>query len=138
MPSSSIEFPYRTRLEGGMKFQVPVVLAELPTPRGLYPLRLLLDSGADCTMLSRALGELAGLDVLSLPKINVKGIAGQSVTVYRGSVTLRIANLTVPSIPCLYSDSAASQFLLGREGFFDLFNITFDNRRKKTILTPLF
>ncbi len=138
MPSSSIEFPYRTRIEGGVTLLTPVVLAELPTPYGVYPLRMLVDSGADCTMLSRALGELAGLDVLSLPKINARGIAGQSVEVYRGSVTLRIGDLHLPPIPCLYSDAVNSQLLLGREGFFDLFNITFDNRRKKVVLTPLF
>jgi len=138
MPSPSIEFPYRTRLEGGATFLVPVVLAELPTSHGVYPIRLLLDSGADCTMLSRALGELAGIDVTSLPKVNVKGIAGQSVEVYRGTVRLRIAKLVLPSIPCLYVDSMMNPLLLGREGFFDLFNITLDNRRKRTVLTPLF
>jgi hypothetical protein len=138
MPSPSIEFPYRTRLEGGATVLVPVILAELPTPYGVYPIRLLLDSGADCTMLSRALGELAGIDVTSLPKVNVKGIAGQSVEVYRGTVSLRIANLQLSSIPCLYVESMMTPLLLGREGFFDLFNITLDNRRKKTVLTPSF
>jgi hypothetical protein len=138
MPSPSIEFPYRTRLEGGAAFLVPVILAELPTPCGVYPIRLLLDSGADCTMLSRALGELAGMDVASLPKVSVKGIAGQSVEVYRGTVDLRIANLQLPPIPCLYVESMMNPLLLGREGFFDLFNIFLDNRRRKVVLTPLF
>jgi len=137
MPSLSIEFPYRTRLEGGATVPVPVILAELPTPYGVYPIRLLLDSGADCTMMSRALGELAGIDVPSLPKVNVKGIAGQSVEVHRGSVGLRIAKLVLPPIPCLYVESTMNPLLLGRDGFFDLFNITLDNRRKKTVLTPL-
>ncbi|HVM60650.1 MAG TPA: retropepsin-like aspartic protease [Verrucomicrobiae bacterium] len=138
MPSPSTEFPYRTRLESGVSVLVPVVLAELPTPYGVFPIRLVLDSGADCTMLSRALGELAGIDVSSLPRTKVKGIAGQSVEARRGTVRLRIGGLQVPSIPCLYVESKMSPLLLGREGFFDLFNITLDNRRKKTVLTPLF
>jgi hypothetical protein len=138
MPSSSIDFPYRSRVEPGAAVLVPVVLAELPTPLGIYPLRLLVDSGADCTMLSRALGDLAGITVRSLPKTKVKGIAGQSLDVYRGTVSLCIANLNLPPIACLYLDLDNAPLLLGREGFFDLFNITFDNRRKKTVLTPLF
>jgi hypothetical protein len=138
MPLPSIEFPYRKRLEGGATVLVPVILAELPTSYGIYPIRLLLDTGADCTMLSRALGELAGMDVPSLSKVNVKGIAGQSVEVYRGTVSLRIAKLVLPPIPCLYVESMMNPLLLGREGFFDLFNITLDNRRKRTVLTPLF
>lgn len=138
MPRSSIEFPYRTRLEGAATFLVPVVLAELPTSHGVYPIRLLLDSGADYTMLSRTLGELAGINVKSLPKMTVKGIAGQSTEVRRGMVSLRIGALNLPPIPCLYVESMASPLLLGREGFFDLFNITLDNHHKKVVLTPLF
>ena len=88
-------------------------------------------------MLSKALGELAGIDVSSLPKTNVKGIAGQSMGVHRGTVRLRIGGLDLPPIPCLYADSDKMPLLLGREGFFDLFNVTFDNRRKKTVLTSL-
>ena len=137
MPSSSIEFPYRRRVEGGATFLVPVVLAELPTSHGVYPIRMLLDSGADYTMLSKALGELAGIDVASLPKTKVKGIAGQLVEVHRGTVRLHIGGLDLPPFPCMYVESMKSPLLLGREGFFDLFNVTFDNRRKKTVLTPL-
>ena len=138
MPSSSIEFPYRQRIESGLTVLTPVVLAELPTPYGRYPLRLLLDSGADCTMLSRALGELAGIDVTSLPRTKVKGVGRQAIEVFRGTVSLRIGHLDLPPIPCLYFDSETAPLLLGREGFFDSFNITFDNRRKKVVLSPLF
>jgi len=97
-----------------------------------------MDSGADCTMLSRALGELAGINVASLPKTSVKGIGGQSIEVHRGTVRLHISAIHLPPISCLYVDSMNSPLLLGREGFFDLFSITLDNRRKRTVLTPLF
>jgi hypothetical protein len=43
----------------------------------------------------------------------------------------------LPLIPHIYVDSDHAPLLLGREGFFDLFNITLDSRRKKVVLVPL-
>jgi hypothetical protein len=89
-------------------------------------------------MLPRYIGQLIGLDFTHLPTRHVSGIEGRSIVSFRASVQLRIAKLLLPAVPCIYVDSDHAPLLLGREGFFDLFNITFDNRRKKTVLTPLF
>jgi len=89
-------------------------------------------------MLPRTVGHLIGLDFARLPKLTVTGIGEQSIRGFKASVRLRIAKLLLPHIPCLYVDSDHAPLLLGREGFFDLSNITFDSRRKKVVLTPLF
>ena len=89
-------------------------------------------------MLQKSHGELLGLNFSRLPTLTVKGIEGRGIRAYKGTVTLRLAGRPLPPIPCLYADSDKTPLLLGREGFFDLFNITFDNRRKKIVLTPLF
>jgi hypothetical protein len=135
--SASIEFPYLARRDAGRWRHFPVITAEILLTHGVYPLRFLFDSGADCTMLQKSHGELLGLDFKRLPSVIVRGIAGGGIKAYRSSVTLRIDKRVLPPIPCLYADSDTTPLLLGREGFFDLFNITLDNRRKKTVLTPL-
>ena len=89
-------------------------------------------------MLQKSHGELLGLNFSRLPTLTVKGIEGRGIRAYKSTVTLRLAGHLLPPIPCLYADSDKTPLLLGREGFFDLFNITFDNRRKKIVLTPLF
>ena len=89
-------------------------------------------------MLPRSLGELAGADLEKLPSRTVTGVEGRGVKAYLGKVRLRIAGLLLPPIPCLYGAAAKTPLLLGREGFFDLFDIKFDNRRKKVVLTKLF
>ena len=135
MPSSSIELPFAVRRDGVL---FPGILADVPTPYGVFPIRLVLDTGADCTMLPRSLGELLGFDFRTLRRMTVTGVENRGIAAHKATVTLRIANLMLPPIPCLYTDSERAPALLGREGFFDLFNITFDNRRKKIVLTPLF
>jgi hypothetical protein len=116
---------------------LPTISAEVQLPLGFHPIRPLVDSGADCTMLPRTIGQLIGLDFARFPRLTVTGIGGQSIRGFKASVRLRIAKRLLPPIPCIYVDSDHAPLLLGREGFFDLFNITFDNRRKKVVLTPL-
>ena len=89
-------------------------------------------------MLPCYVGELIGLNSMHLPKRNVTGIEGRSITGYKAFVRLRIAKLLLPPVPCIYVESDHAPLLLGREGFFDFFNITFDNRRRRTVLMPLF
>ena len=136
--SASIEFPYALRSPRAGSGSYPAVMAEMPTPGGFYPLELLLDSGADCSVLPMALGRLAGVNFRKLPKITVRGIEGRGVRAYQGQVRLRLCGLILPPIPCLYGVADDTPMLLGRDGFFELFNITLDNRRKKTVLRRLF
>jgi hypothetical protein len=117
---------------------IPAIPAEVQLPLGFHPIRPLPDSGADCTMLPRYIGNLIGLNFSRLPTRHISGIEGRTILGFKGTVRLRIVKLSLPPIPCIYVDSDRAPLLIGREGFFDLFNITFDNRRKKVVLTPLF
>ena len=89
-------------------------------------------------MLPKSFGVLAGLDFARLPALHVLGIEGRGLKAFKGPLRLEIAGLTLPPIPCLYTASDRTPLLLGREGFFDLFDILFDNRHKKLVLTRLF
>src|SRR5882724_5111053 len=138
MPSASIEFPYSRRPGRHHIVLIPTIRAEVKLPFGFHPIRPLVDSGADCTMLPRYIGQLIGVDFDNLPTRNITGVEGRAIHGCKTTLQLRIASLVMPPIPCIYVDSDRAPLLIGREGFFDLFNITLDNRRKKTVLTPLF
>lgn len=89
-------------------------------------------------MLPRYIGQLMNVVFDKLPLRSVTGIEGRAIQGHKTTLQLRIASLVLPPIPCLYVDSDGAPLLIGREGFFDLFDITFDNRHKKVVLTPLF
>ena len=98
---------------------------------------MLVDTGADCTMLPRLLGELAGVNFKRLRTLTVMGVEGRGVKAWLGMMRLQIAGLDLPAMPCLYG-SDHTPLLLGRAGFFDLFDVMFDNRHKKVVLPRLF
>src|SRR5579863_8675821 len=115
MSSASIEFPYARRPGRQHIVLIPAIPAEVRLPLGFHPIRPLIDSGADCTMLPRYIGQLIGLDFTGLPTRHVTGIEGRSIIGFRASVQLRIAKSLLPPIPCLYVDSDHAPLLLGRE-----------------------
>ena len=68
-----------------------MVDASIQTLHGIYPARWLLDSGADCTMLPKKVGELIGLDFDCLPTLTVTGIEGRGMKAFKGPLRLQIA-----------------------------------------------
>ncbi len=95
----------------------------------------LVDSGADISMAPRQLCRELGLDWEAGEPINLNGISPKPECVVRARV-LQV-ELLVPDIgfafmiPICFADGDTSQ-LLGREGFFDAFRITFDKQRFTT------
>jgi hypothetical protein len=95
----------------------------------------LVDSGADISMAPRQLCDDLGLDWEDGVPIDLKGISPKPEC----AVLARVfeIELLVPDIgiaffvPICFADGDASQ-ILGREGFFDAFRITFDKRRLTT------
>jgi hypothetical protein len=72
---------------------IPAIPAEVQLPFGFHPIRPLLDSGADCTMFPRYIGNLIGLNFSRLPTRHISGIEGRSVLGFKGNVRLSIATL---------------------------------------------
>jgi hypothetical protein len=95
----------------------------------------LVDSGADISMAPRQLSRELGLDWEAGEPINLKGISPKPECVVRArvfEVELLVPDIGVAfMIPICFADGDASQ-LLGREGFFDAFRITFDKQRLTT------
>jgi predicted aspartyl protease len=100
----------------------------------------LLDSGADFVALSKEMAEVLGLD-LSGPQANCTTPSGAAQTT-ETKVTIKIGRnhesyaLVVP-VKVLLLDSSGTPPLLGRIGFFDEFEITFNQRSEKIYLKRL-
>ncbi|MBN1175739.1 retropepsin-like domain-containing protein [Candidatus Woesearchaeota archaeon] len=96
----------------------------------------LLDSGADLSVISREFAELLGLD-LSGEQEPTFGIGGEANCV-RSTMFVKVSNshehysFHIPVMVIL--DSFDIDILIGRQGFFDEFKITFDQPKKKIIL----
>lgn len=91
-----------------------------------------IDSGADYTLLPYRLGRFLGLDKVASEIREVGGIGGV-IAVRFATVPMRIGNYQF-DCPIAWAQIEHVPFLLGREGVFDRFDITFRQRNKKTIL----
>jgi len=95
----------------------------------------LLDSGADISLAPRQLCDELGLDWEAGEPINLNGISPRpecAVPAKIFEVELLVPDIAVAlTIPVCFADGDTSQ-LLGREGFFDFFRITFDKQRLTT------
>ncbi len=97
----------------------------------------LLDSGADYTVIPVELAELIGVD-LSGSREQTSGVGG---TIYTKKSSMMVGirnaheryNIKVPIHVILKRDSKVPP-LLGREKFFDEFQITFNQKDRKVIL----
>ena len=91
------------------------------------PFEFILDSGADCTMVPRAMAHLTGFTLPSTPNATVSGISGRPISAYTGNMTLKIQNEEFV-VRCLFTVSDRTPFLLGRVDFFSFFSVKFDGR----------
>ena len=86
---------------------------------------VLVDSGADITMLDEALASALGIDLAPIPAEMVGGVGGRT-TARRHDVMIDMCGRWI-SAPVLFSAGQRPQ-LLGRAGVFDRIDITFVHR----------
>jgi len=113
--------------------KVPVALH---TIRGPVLLNFLLDTGADFTMLPKHLASEMGIDLARCPTDRSFGIEGKGMKTYLSAILISIGPHRF-TVRCLFAEREDVPYILGRADLFDRFSITFDNRRKKIILTRL-
>lgn len=132
----SIEFPLS---DVNTKFGViptPLLTIFVLTKFGYQSYQFLFDTGADFTMLPRYMAEDIGVNLQTLPQTRSYGIGDKGIKVYMSNIKIKIATEEL-KIRCLFSEKDTTPFLLGRMDVFSRFNISFDNRRKKVIFTPI-
>jgi predicted aspartyl protease len=123
--------------KGGPPRKTPTIPVTLMGPDDSIDIVAILDSGADISVLPLEVGEQLGLD-LTKNRSPCGGIGGE-VDTAEDHVRIRLAqgheNYTFDIPVKVVLDSSSSiPVLLGREGFFEKFEITFDENREKISL----
>jgi len=96
----------------------------------------IVDSGADISLAPRQLAERIGLNWARGSRISLTGISTQPECSVEGRI--QEAAAFVPdlalnlSLPICFADGDAP-YLIGREGFFDWFNITLEKKKRRTL-----
>jgi len=134
--SMSIEYPLNKVQTALGTVADPTISIEVLTEAGYRFFDFLLDTGADCTMLPKAMASIAGMDLSKCKKATSYGIEGKGVSVYIGKINARIGKYTL-KLKCLFSEEETTPFILGRMGLFSKFNIIFDNKNKKIKLSKI-
>ncbi|MBI2664295.1 retropepsin-like domain-containing protein [Candidatus Woesearchaeota archaeon] len=125
------KIPYRSRIPGDpLRPLIPVEIDNVGT------VLCILDSGADMTTMPMAIGERAGLNVkkLGIPRVSecAHGHEGES---YEVPMKLIVFNESFFLPVNLVKDSKESDpALLGRRGFFDKFQIVFNEAENEVVL----
>ena len=97
------------------------------------PIKFVLDSGADCTMVPRRMAHLVRYSLPAQPDTSVSGIYGGRMPGYSGRIKLQIQSEDF-EVRCVFTQSNRTPFLLGRLDFFSFFNVQFDGRNCHIIL----
>jgi hypothetical protein len=128
-----IEFDYRQeRLRTGeIKFR-PVAKVYLLRTEGEWIAEYFyVDSGADYTLIPYRMGRFLGLERIATEVKEIGGIGGV-VAVRFAAVPMKI-EVHHFDCPIAWAQIERVPFLLGRDGVFEHFDITFRQRNKKTI-----
>ncbi len=99
----------------------------------------ILDSGTDSTLMSEELGFALGIDPSKCEKTPIRGILGQPVEGFMANIKIQVDGFEdYPlDIKATFVPGMGPGVLLGRDDFFDNFEILFLNRRKVFKLTSL-
>jgi hypothetical protein len=124
----------------GAKKKRPMVPITLSNGEESFEILALLDSGADSSAIPQEMAEVLGLD-LTGKKDKSYGIGGMVDSINsRVNVTIQKGHehytMTV-EVKVILKDDLQIPPLLGRAGFFDEFEITFNDHKKKIALKKL-
>src|SRR5262249_20421363 len=117
--------------------KVPVLDICLQTVEGQEMCRVfVVDSGADASMATRYLCDALGLTWEAGTFVELRGIAPREeckifARLHVVEIYVRDADRRL-TIPMCFADSDDAPLLLGREGFFDAFRISFDKKNLQT------
>lgn len=126
-----MKFPYvRYRSDGGAAdVWRPVAPVLLKGPLGSAELEMLVDSGADETVLPLELLEAIGIETREADVV-LAGAGGEIGDVQRAEVELEIGDLRFVSRVVAVREQFGPFFVLGHRDLFDLHFVSFDARNR--------
>ena len=113
----------------------PVANVQVRAARGhWFPALMYIDSGADMTLVPSDFGKLLGMD-LAKNKASLAGVTGAPLRVSLQSAEIKIGRAVEKAMIAVATRNDVS-YLLGREGLFRAFKITFEEYKGLTSFTP--
>jgi hypothetical protein len=139
MPTLSTRFVREWRefvLPSGIRVFRPILPILVRGHEKLVERDFLVDSGADLSMAPRELCAQLGLRWQDGGRTTLRGISSRQSSVVQGrihevDILIPDANMLV-RLPMVFTRGSAP-FVLGREGFFDVFNVTFEKVNHRTV-----
>lgn len=121
--NEGVTFKYDSVIDGEVN-RHPVCIVTFNNDEGPVKLKMLVDSGADITLLPKWAGEMLDLKKTELKYIG--GIGGR-VGYYINYINAELAGKKI-TMPVAWSTQDTVPLLLGRQGVFDKFTITFKEK----------
>ncbi len=115
----------------------PMVSIVLYGPRGSIVIDALIDSGADRSLFHVSLGRAIGLDFRKASTATFSGIESGQLHAYVSDVSMEIMGMkNITKLKAGFVDSPGVSAILGQEGFFDQYRITFAKDRDIIEIVP--
>lgn len=121
----------------------PVITIALQYQNAKEKFSALVDSGADACLFPKDTAEMLNIDVKSGQRAFFTGIGGGQVPFYFHEVNMFIGEYQVKSKVGFSTSTIGTSGILGQQGFFDNFLVSFDCRnkfleiKKPTLITGL-
>jgi hypothetical protein len=129
--SRGLSFPYK-RIDGRLR---PIIPIEITHKAQSIRYEVLVDSGADTSIIPGDIGRAIGIDVESGDRFELGGVTGENRIGYFHRVTLRIGKYSYQTKVGFMNNMREGSFgMVGQKGFFDRFAIKFDYAERKLIL----
>lgn len=95
----------------------------------------LIDSGADLCVFHAEIGEQIGIDIESGKKQEFNGIAGEKMPAFFHHIEIEVGGYRLPCYAGFCRELTKMPYgILGQQGFFDAFYVTFDYNKEKVEL----
>ena len=108
----------------------PVITVALQYQNTKQKFSALVDSGADACLFPRDVAEVMNIDIKSGARAFFTGIGGGQIPFYFHEVDLFVGEYQVRTMAGFSTSTIGTTGLLGQQGFFDHFIISFDYKNK--------
>jgi predicted aspartyl protease len=118
---------YDSDIFGKISRPIAQVLFQNQTDKSWQPIEMLVDTGADYTLLPKFLAPIIGVSLLNDCKsITTQGVGGNSkVYLLKKKVKIKLGHLN-REVPIGFLENDSVPPLLGRQGFFETFKVVFE------------
>lgn len=111
----------------------PSVTFQLKSGNNWKYFTALIDSGADFSIFPLYAAVALDINMKKLKKIKAESADGDFFDIYKTTLEAKIDNKFF-KLPIGFSEKPNVSPLIGRQGFFDTFKVTFDHKKRMTIL----